>query len=59
MHNHVLTFDPRILPDLRKNAKRPIFKTPSIDNLLEIYANCEEEFVNKVIQLSRERGFDV
>jgi hypothetical protein len=59
MHNHVLTDFPRIIPMPRKSYCKARFQTPHFFRFEKVDARDEAELAAKVIQLARERCFDL
>ena len=59
MHNHVLTYESRIMPFPKKALYRPQFKTPKFFVFQNITAADADDFKRIVLQLARERCFEL
>ena len=59
MHNHALILDPKIMPLISKNQRKPIYQTPQFFRFSQIQADCLDALTHQVLQLAKERSFDL
>lgn len=60
MHNHVLNFESsRIMPLPKTNIVKPIYETPLFFRFNSIIASNFDQFIHQVVQLGKERAFDL